>query len=71
MEEKLKKSRADELRLESLDLAPPPTRYEMWKAARTKSDGNMTSASALAISQRIVSANFKHYFIVFYSYLAI
>ncbi|KOM49735.1 hypothetical protein LR48_Vigan08g056200 [Vigna angularis] len=29
------------------------TRYELWKAARTKSDGNMTSFSAALISQRI------------------
>ncbi|KOM58109.1 hypothetical protein LR48_Vigan11g114300 [Vigna angularis] len=28
-------------------------RYELWKAARTKSDGNMTSSSATLISQRI------------------
>ncbi|WVZ17516.1 hypothetical protein V8G54_010498 [Vigna mungo] len=46
LEKKLRKDRVDELGLESPDLAPPPTRYEMWKAARTKSDGNMTSASA-------------------------
>ncbi|KAG2409439.1 uncharacterized protein HKW66_Vig0001040 [Vigna angularis] len=50
---KLRKSRADALGLESPDLAPAPARYEDWKAARTKSDGNMTSSSAALISQRI------------------
>ncbi|KOM34630.1 hypothetical protein LR48_Vigan02g078000 [Vigna angularis] len=53
LEKKLRKSRADALGLESLDLAPAPARYELWKAARTKSDGNMTSSSAALISQRI------------------
>ncbi|KOM28210.1 hypothetical protein LR48_Vigan511s003300 [Vigna angularis] len=38
---------------ESPDLAPAPARYELWKAAPTKSDGNMTSSSAALISQRI------------------
>ncbi|KOM34764.1 hypothetical protein LR48_Vigan02g091400 [Vigna angularis] len=52
-EKKLRKSRADALGLESLDLAPAPARYELWKAARTKSDGNMTSSSTALISQRI------------------
>jgi len=32
-------------------------RYDMWKAARTKSDGQMTSQSAQIISQKIVSTN--------------
>ncbi|KOM52162.1 hypothetical protein LR48_Vigan09g082100 [Vigna angularis] len=53
LEKKLRKSRADALGLESPDLAPAPARYELWKAARTKSDGNMTSSSAALISQRI------------------
>ncbi|KOM57422.1 hypothetical protein LR48_Vigan11g045500 [Vigna angularis] len=53
LEKKLRKSRADALGLESSNLAPAPTRYELWKAARTKSDGNMTSSSAALISQRI------------------
>ncbi|KOM24885.1 hypothetical protein LR48_Vigan10s001400 [Vigna angularis] len=53
LEKKLRKSRADALGLESPDLAPAPHRYELWKAARTKSDGNMTSSSAALISQRI------------------
>ncbi|KOM43568.1 hypothetical protein LR48_Vigan05g117300 [Vigna angularis] len=53
LEKKIRKSRADALGLESPDLAPAPARYELWKAARTKSDGNMTSSSAALISQRI------------------
>ncbi|KOM57402.1 hypothetical protein LR48_Vigan11g043500 [Vigna angularis] len=48
-----RKSRADALGLESPDLAPATARYELWKAARTKSDGNMTSSSTVLISQRI------------------
>ncbi|KOM29328.1 hypothetical protein LR48_Vigan643s000400 [Vigna angularis] len=48
-----RKSRADALGLESPDLAPTPARYELWKAARTKFDGNTTSSSAALISQRI------------------
>ncbi|KOM47836.1 hypothetical protein LR48_Vigan07g154000 [Vigna angularis] len=53
LEKKLRKSRADALGLESPDLAPTPARYELWKAAQTKSDGNMTSSSTALISQRI------------------
>ncbi|KOM47502.1 hypothetical protein LR48_Vigan07g120600 [Vigna angularis] len=53
LEKKIRKSRADALGLESPDLAPAPARYELWKAARTKSDGNVTSSSAALISQRI------------------
>ncbi|KOM41352.1 hypothetical protein LR48_Vigan04g155000 [Vigna angularis] len=53
LEKKLRKSRADALGLELPDLAPALARYELWKAARTKSDGNMTSSSAALISQRI------------------
>ncbi|KOM43469.1 hypothetical protein LR48_Vigan05g107300 [Vigna angularis] len=50
---KLRKFRADVLGLDSPDLAPALARYELWKAARTKSDGNMTSSSTALISQRI------------------
>ncbi|KOM41136.1 hypothetical protein LR48_Vigan04g133400 [Vigna angularis] len=32
----MKKSRVEALGLESCDLAPPPARYELWKAAWTK-----------------------------------
>ncbi|KOM40990.1 hypothetical protein LR48_Vigan04g118800 [Vigna angularis] len=41
------------LGLESPDLAPSPARHELWKVARTKSNGQMTSQSAREISQRI------------------
>ncbi|KOM25081.1 hypothetical protein LR48_Vigan50s000100 [Vigna angularis] len=53
LEKKLRKSRADALGHESPNLAPAPARYKLWKVARTKSDGNMTSSSAALISQRI------------------
>ncbi|KAG2391528.1 uncharacterized protein HKW66_Vig0127110 [Vigna angularis] len=53
VEKKLRKSRADALGLESPDLAPALARYELWKAAGTKYDGNMTSSLAALISQRI------------------
>ncbi|KOM27836.1 hypothetical protein LR48_Vigan464s003300 [Vigna angularis] len=51
--EKMRKTRAEALGLKSLDLAPAPARYELWKAAHTKSDGRMTSSSAALISQQI------------------
>lgn len=57
LDKKMRKSCAEDLGLESPDLVPPPARYEMWKAVRTKSDGQMTSQSAQQISQRIVSKN--------------
>ncbi|KOM48262.1 hypothetical protein LR48_Vigan07g196600 [Vigna angularis] len=50
----MRKRRAEELGLESPDLAPPPARHELWKAARTKSNGQFTSQSAQEISQRIL-----------------
>jgi len=53
----MKKSRAQSLGLEFPDLVPAIPRYDMWKAARTKSDGNMTSQSAQIIYERIVSTN--------------
>jgi len=46
LEKKVKESRAQSLGLESPNLVPAITRYEMWKAAQTKSDGHMTSQSA-------------------------
>ncbi|KOM29048.1 hypothetical protein LR48_Vigan630s000700 [Vigna angularis] len=49
----MKKSRADALGLESPDLAPPPARHELWKAARTKANGQYTSQSTKEISERI------------------
>jgi len=42
-EKKMKKSRAQALGLESPNEVPAIPRYELWKAARTKSDGIMTS----------------------------
>jgi len=39
----MKKSRAQSLGLESPYLVLEIPRYEMWKAARTKFDGHMTS----------------------------
>ncbi|KOM43132.1 hypothetical protein LR48_Vigan05g073600 [Vigna angularis] len=53
LEKKMRKSRAEALGLESPDLAPALARYDMWKAARTKFDRNMTSSSAALITQRI------------------
>ncbi|KOM50021.1 hypothetical protein LR48_Vigan08g084800 [Vigna angularis] len=53
LEKKMRKRRPKELGLESTDLAPPPARHELWKAAQTKSNGQMTSQSAEEISQRI------------------
>jgi len=57
LEKKLKKSRAQSLGLKSPDLVHVISMYEMWKATRTKSDGQMTSQSAQIISQKIVSRN--------------
>ncbi|KOM55827.1 hypothetical protein LR48_Vigan10g171900 [Vigna angularis] len=53
LEKKMRKRRVEELGLVSADLAPPPARHELWKAARTKSNGQMTSQFAQEISQRI------------------
>ncbi|KOM47909.1 hypothetical protein LR48_Vigan07g161300 [Vigna angularis] len=50
----MRKRRTEELGLESPDPAPPPARHELWKAARTKFDGQFTSQSTQEISQRIV-----------------
>jgi len=57
LEKKLKNSCPQSLGLESPDLVDAIPRYEMWKAVRTKSDGQMTSQSAQIISQKIVSTN--------------
>ena len=51
----MKKARADASGLESADLVEPLPRYKLWKAARTRSDGQMTSQSARVIAERIVS----------------
>ncbi|KAG2389795.1 uncharacterized protein HKW66_Vig0178680 [Vigna angularis] len=47
---KIRKRRAEELGLESPDLVPSSARHELWKAARTKSNGQFTSQSAQEIS---------------------
>ena len=57
LEQRLMKSREESAGVDSTDLASPPPRYQMWKAARTKSDGQMTSESARIIAQKIVSYN--------------
>ncbi|KOM47756.1 hypothetical protein LR48_Vigan07g146000 [Vigna angularis] len=49
----MRKCHAEELGLESPDLAPPPARHELWKAARTKSNGQFKFQYAKEISQRI------------------
>ena len=51
----MKKARADASGLDSVDLVEPLPRYELWKAARTRSDGQMTSQSTRVIAERIVS----------------
>ncbi|KOM57978.1 hypothetical protein LR48_Vigan11g101100 [Vigna angularis] len=48
----MSKTRAEALGLESPNLAPAPSRYELWKVAETKSDGKMTSSSTALISQK-------------------
>ena len=54
LEERLKKSRAESSGIDSSEVQKP-ARYELWKAARTKSDGQMTSDSARVIAEKIVS----------------
>ncbi|KOM34732.1 hypothetical protein LR48_Vigan02g088200 [Vigna angularis] len=53
LKKKMRKRCAEELGLESPNLAPPLARHELWKAARTKSNGQFTSQSAQELSQRI------------------
>ncbi|KOM43541.1 hypothetical protein LR48_Vigan05g114500 [Vigna angularis] len=60
LEKNMRKRRAEELGLDSHDLAPPPARHELWKATRTKSNGQSTSQTAQEISQRIVSGNLEY-----------
>ena len=56
MEKRLKKSRAESSGIDSAEVPSPP-RYELWKVARTKSDGQMTSHSTRVIADKIVSKN--------------
>ena len=55
LKEKMMKARMEAAGAESTDQVSPPRRHELWKAVRTKRDGHMTSESARAISERIVS----------------
>lgn len=59
LEKHMRKSKAEVAGLESSELVDPIPRYEMWKAARTKSDGQMSSQSAQVIANKIVSTNTK------------
>ncbi|QCE03523.1 hypothetical protein DEO72_LG8g1548 [Vigna unguiculata] len=54
LEKHLRKSHATTLGLQSLNLISTLPRYEMWKAARTKFDGDMTSQSTQMIYEKIV-----------------
>ena len=58
LEERLKKSRAESSGIDTVEVPSPP-RYELWKAARTKSDGQMSSDSARVIAERIVSKHIR------------
>ncbi|KAL2319241.1 hypothetical protein Fmac_028210 [Flemingia macrophylla] len=64
----MKKARADASGLESADVVDPPPRYELWKAARTRSDGQMTSRSARGrddiLTQAIGRPNTRDVFVV-------
>nr|KYP42876.1 hypothetical protein KK1_035690 [Cajanus cajan] len=48
------KARAEALGVESADRVESPPRYEMWIAAQTKSDGQMTSKSARVVADKII-----------------
>nr|KYP66998.1 hypothetical protein KK1_013315 [Cajanus cajan] len=49
----MKKARAEAAGVESADRVESPPRHEMWIAARTKSDGQMTSESARVVADKI------------------
>nr|KYP42246.1 hypothetical protein KK1_036335 [Cajanus cajan] len=49
----MKKARAEATGVESADRVESPPRHEMWIAARTKSDGQMTSESARVVADKI------------------
>ncbi|XP_029125186.1 uncharacterized protein LOC114915402 [Cajanus cajan] len=55
----MKKARAEAAGVESADRVESPPRHEMWIAARTKSDGQMTSESARVVADKIVSKNIQ------------
>nr|KYP31040.1 hypothetical protein KK1_049177 [Cajanus cajan] len=49
----MKKARAEAARVESADRVESPPHHETWIAARTKSDGQMTSKSARVVADKI------------------
>ena len=51
------KAWVEEVGFEYTDIVSPPPSYEIWKIARTKSDGQMTSQSTYVIVDKIVSIN--------------
>jgi len=55
MDEKLQKLRETSGSNEVISPPSPLSRHEKWKLARTKPRGQMTSAEAYEIAQRIVS----------------
>ena len=55
MDDKLKRSKEASGSEEVISPPSPPSRHEMWKLARTKPGGQMTSTEAYEVAQRIVS----------------
>jgi len=55
MDDKLKRSKEASGSKEEVSPQSPPNRHEMWKLARTKPGGQMTSAKAYEVAQGIVS----------------
>ncbi|XP_029130052.1 uncharacterized protein LOC114916784 [Cajanus cajan] len=49
----MKKARAEAAGVESADRVESPPRHEMWIAARTKSDGQITSEFARVVADKI------------------
>ena len=57
LSERLMQSKFESSGLENIDDVEPPAQYELWKAARTKSDGQYSSQSTHLIVERIISKN--------------
>ena len=57
LDKKLKMFHAKSLGFESSNLVAVIPRYEIWKVARTKSNGHMTSQLAQIIFEQIISTN--------------
>ena len=55
LQQQIMQARVDEAGASSAEQVAPPRRHELWKAARTKRDGRMTSESAQIVAGRIVS----------------